>query len=217
MNQDVWTAVDGYFDAALAPNDATLDAALKASAAGGLPAIHVSAAQGKHLQLLARSVGARRILEVGTLGGYSTIWLARALPADGQLISLEVDPHRAEIATANLANAGLADRTEVRVGPAIDSLPHLSGPFDFAFIDADKSSNADYFTHAVRLARPGSLIVVDNVVRGGRVVDPNGDANVQGVRRLVDAVAAEPRVSATVIQTVGAKGYDGYLLAIVNR
>lgn len=217
MNQDVWTAVDDYFDAALAPNDAALDAALKASSAGGLPAIQVSAAQGKHLQLLARSVGARRILEVGTLGGYSTIWLARALPADGQLISLEVDPHHAEIATANLANAGLADRTEVRVGPAIDSLPHLAGPFDFAFIDADKSSNADYFAHAVRLARPGSLIVVDNVARGGRVVDPNGDANVQGVRRLVDAVAAEPRVSATVIQTVGTKGYDGYLLAIVNR
>ena len=217
MNQDVWTAVDEYFDAALAPNDAALDAALKASSAGGLPAIQVSAAQGKHLQLLARSVGARRILEVGTLGGYSTIWLALALPADGQLISLEVDPHHAEIATANLSNAGLADRTEVRVGPAIDSLPHLAGPFDFTFIDADKSRNADYFAHAVRLARPGSLIVVDNVARGGRVVDPNGDANVQGVRRLVDTVAAEPRVSATVIQTVGTKGYDGFLLAIVNR
>ncbi|HEY7049349.1 MAG TPA: O-methyltransferase [Jatrophihabitantaceae bacterium] len=217
MTQDVWTAVDHYFDAALAPNDAALDAALKASAAGGLPAIQVSAAQGKHLQLLARSVGARRILEVGTLGGYSTIWLARALPDDGQLISLEVDPRHAEVATANLANAGLADRTEVRVGPAIETLPQLDGPFDFAFIDADKASNADYFAHAVRLSRPGTLIVVDNVVRGGRVVDPDGDASVQGVRRLVDAVAAEPRVSATVIQTVGTKGYDGYLLAVVNR
>jgi predicted O-methyltransferase YrrM len=217
VTQDVWTAVDHYFDAALAPNDAALDAALKASAAGGLPAIQVSAAQGKHLQLLARSVGARRILEVGTLGGYSTIWLARALPDDGQLISLEVDPRHAEVATANLANAGLADRTEVRVGPAIETLPQLDGPFDFAFIDADKASNADYFAHAVRLSRPGTLIVVDNVVRGGRVVDPDGDASVQGVRRLVDAVAAEPRVSATVIQTVGTKGYDGYLLAVVNR
>jgi len=217
VTQDVWTAVDDYFDAALTPADPALDAALKASDAGGLPAIQVTAAQGKQLQLLARSIGARRILEVGTLGGYSTIWLARALPDGGRLITLEVNPHHAEVATSNLANAGLADRAEVRVGPAIETLPQLEGPFDFAFIDADKASNADYFAHAVRLSRPGTLIVVDNVVRGGEVVNPAGDTNVLGVRRLVDVVAAEPRVSATVIQTVGTKGYDGYLLAIVNR
>ena len=216
MTQDVWTAVDDYFDAALTPADPALDAALKASDAGGLPAIQVTAAQGKQLQLLARSIGARRILEVGTLGGYSTIWLARALPDGGRLITLEVNPHHAEVATSNLANAGLADRAEVRVGPAIETLPQLEGPFDFAFIDADKASNADYFAQAVRLSRPGTLIVVDNVVRGGEVVNPAGDTNVLGVRRLVDVVAAEPRVSATVIQTVGTKGYDGYLLAIVN-
>ena len=217
MTQDVWTAVDNYFDGALAPSDPVLDAALKATEAGGLPSIQVSAAQGRQLHLLARSIGARRILEVGTLGGYSAIWLARALPADGQLITLEVDPHHAEVATANLANAGLADRAEVRVGPAIDTLPHLEGPFDFAFIDADKASNADYFVHAVRLSRPGTMIVVDNVVRGGAVVNAgSGNPAVQGVRRLVDAVAAEPRVSATVIQTVGTKGYDGYLFALVT-
>jgi len=216
MTQDVWTAVDNYFDGALAPSDPVLDAALKATEAGGLPSIQVSIAQGKQLHLLARSIGARRILEVGTLGGYSAIWLARALPADGQLITLEVDPHHAEVATANLANAGLSDRAEVRVGPAIETLPQLEGPFDFAFIDADKASNADYFVHAVRLSRPGTMIVVDNVVRGGAVVNAgNGNPAVQGVRRLVDAVAAEPRVSATVIQTVGTKGYDGYLFALV--
>ncbi|HEY3716968.1 MAG TPA: O-methyltransferase [Jatrophihabitantaceae bacterium] len=217
MTQDVWTAVDNYFDSALAPSDPVLDAALKATEAGGLPSIQVSTAQGKQLHLLARSIGARRILEVGTLGGYSAIWLARALPADGQLITLEVDPHHAEVARANLANAGLADRAEVRVGPAIETLPQLEGPFDLAFIDADKASNADYFAHAVRLSRPGTMIVVDNVVRGGAVVDAgSGNAAVQGVRRLVDAVAAEPRVSATVIQTVGTKGYDGYLFALVT-
>ena len=217
MTQDVWTAVDNYFDGALAPSDPVLDAALKATEAGGLPSIQVSTAQGKQLHLLARSIGARRILEVGTLGGYSAIWLARALPADGQLITLEVDPHHAEVARANLANAGLADRAEVRVGPAIETLPQLEGPFDFAFIDADKASNADYFVHAVRLSRPGTMIVVDNVVRGGAVVNAgNGNPAVQGVRRLVDAVAAEPRVSATVIQTVGTKGYDGYLFALVT-
>jgi predicted O-methyltransferase YrrM len=211
-----WTAVDDYFDSGLTPPDPVLDAALAASHAGGLPDIQVSAAQGKQLHLLARAVGARRILEVGTLGGYSAIWLARALPTDGRLISLEVDPHHAEVARANLADAGLADRAEVRVGAALDTLPGLAGPFDFAFIDADKPSNADYFAHAVRLSRPGTVIVVDNVVRGGRVVDAAGDAAVQGVRRLVEVVAAEPRVDATVLQTVGVKGYDGYLIALVS-
>jgi predicted O-methyltransferase YrrM len=212
-----WTAVDHYFDSALMPPDPVLDAALAASRAGGLPDIQVSAAQGKQLHVLARAVGARRILEVGTLGGYSAIWLARALPTDGQLITLEVDAHHAEVARANLADAGLADRAEVRVGAALDTLPGLAGPFDFAFIDADKPSNADYFAHAVRLSRPGTVIVVDNVVRGGKVVEDAGDdASVQGVRRLVEVVAAEPRVDATVVQTVGVKGYDGYLIALVS-
>ena len=217
MTQDVWTAVDNYFDGALTPTDPVLEAALKTSEAGGLPHIQVSAAQGKQLNLLARSIGARRILEVGTLGGYSAIWLARALPDDGQLITLEVDPHHAEVARTNLEAAGVGDRAEVRVGPAIDTLPQLEGQFDLAFIDADKASNADYFAHAVRLSRPGSMIVVDNVVRGGAVVDAAVDnVAVQGVRRLVDVVAAEPRVSATTIQTVGTKGYDGYLFALVT-
>jgi predicted O-methyltransferase YrrM len=216
VTQDVWNAVDDYFDRALVPPDPALEAAVKASAAAGLPAIQVSAAQGKQLHLLARSIGACRILEVGTLGGYSAIWLGRALPVEGRLITLEVDPHHAEVARANLANAGLADRVDVRLGAAIETLPQLDGPFDLVFIDADKPSNADYFAHAVRLSRPGTMIVVDNVVRGGRVVDADPDAGAQGVRRLVDAVAAEPRVTATAVQTVGTKGYDGYLLAIVT-
>jgi predicted O-methyltransferase YrrM len=217
VSEDLWTRVDDYFDIALVPSDPALDAALKASEAGGLPSIQVTAAQGKQLYLLARAVGARRILEVGTLGGYSTIWLARALPDGGQLITLEVDPHHAEVARTNLANAGLADRTEVRVGPALETLPNVEGPFDLVFIDADKPNNANYFTHAVRLSRPGTVIIVDNVVREGAVVDASSDSvAVQGVHRLVDTVTAQPRVSATVIQTVGAKGYDGYLLAVVD-
>jgi predicted O-methyltransferase YrrM len=218
VSEALWTSVDDYFDGALVPSDPALNAALKVSDAAGLPGIQVTAAQGKQLHLLARAVDARRILEVGTLGGYSAIWLARALPDGGQLITLEVDPHHAEVARANLANAGLADRAEVRVGPALETLPQVEGPFDFAFIDADKANNANYFTHAVRLSRPGTLIVVDNVVRGGTVVDAASDnVAVEGVRQLVVTVTAEPRVSATVIQTVGAKGYDGYLLAIVER
>ncbi|HEX9231882.1 MAG TPA: O-methyltransferase, partial [Jatrophihabitantaceae bacterium] len=173
--------------------------------------------EGKQLHLLALVRGARSVLEVGTLGGYSTIWLARALPEGGRLVSLEVDPHHAEVARANLANAGLAGVADVVVGPAMQSLPDLVGPFDLVFIDADKQSNADYFMHALRLSRPGTVIVVDNVVRDGAVIDASSDnAAVQGVRRLVDLVAAEPRVSATVIQTVGSKGYDGYLLAVVT-
>ncbi len=217
MTQAGWTAVDDYFTEALTPPDAALDQAQRASAAGGLPAISVSAAQGKQLHLLALAQGARSILEVGTLGGYSTIWLARALPADGRLVTLEVDPHHAEVARGNLANAGLDAIAEVIVGPALQALPKLDGPFDLIFIDADKPSNADYFAWAVKLSHPGSVIIVDNVVRDGKVIDAaSPDAAVQGVRRLVSAVAAEPRVSATVIQTVGAKGYDGYLQAIVT-
>lgn len=217
MSDDEWTAVDQYFDGALTPADPALSAALKASEAAGLPAIQVSPAQGKQLHLLAQAVHAQRILEVGTLGGYSTIWLARALPPGGELQSLEVDAHHADVARSNIANAGLADRVEIRVGPALRTLPDLAGPFDFVFIDADKPNNAGYFAQALRLSRPGTVIVVDNVVRNGTVVDAsNSDAAVQGTRRLVEAVAAEPRVSATAIQTVGAKGYDGYLLAVVS-
>ncbi len=217
MTQDRWTAVENYFVEALAPPDPALDSALKAAEVGGLPAINVAPNEGKQLHLLALVRGARSVLEVGTLGGYSTIWLARALPEGGRLVSLEVDPHHAEVARANLANAGLAGVADVVVGPALQSLPDLVGPFDLVFIDADKQSNADYFMHALRLSRPGTVIVVDNVVRDGAVIDASSDnAAVQGVRRLVDLVAAEPRVSATVIQTVGSKGYDGYLLAVVT-
>lgn len=214
--EQLWTAVDGYFVDALLPSDPVLDAALRASQDGGLPGIQVSPLQGKLLHLVARAIGARRILEVGTLGGYSTIWLARALPDDGRLTTLEIDAHHAEVALANLENAGLADRIEVHVAPAIETLPTLDGPFDLIFIDADKPSNADYFVHAVRLSRPGSVIIIDNVVRQGHVIDPEWDSAVAGTRRVVDVVAAEARVSATAVQTVGSKGYDGFLMAVVN-
>jgi len=220
MSQTQWSAVDAYFNGRLSPDDPVLNAALDASDAAGLPQIAVAANQGKLLMLLAQTVGARRILEVGTLGGYSAIWLARALTADGRLISLELDPKHAAVATANLARAGFADRAEVRVGPAIAALPRLeqekAGPFDLVFIDADKPSNADYFAWALKLTRPGSLIVVDNVVRRGAVTDAGGDANVQGVRRLADLISGEPRVDATALQTVGDKGYDGFLIARVR-
>ncbi|MBI1186547.1 MAG: methyltransferase domain-containing protein [Alphaproteobacteria bacterium] len=212
---DVWRDVDAYFGGVVQQDEA-LTAALAESAKAGLPAIAVSAAQGKFLALITQSIGAKRILEVGTLGGYSTIWMARALPADGRIVSLEIDPHHAEIARANVSRAGLGNKVELKVGRALDLLPALQGPFDLAFIDADKESNADYFAHALRLSRPGGVIIVDNVVRNGRVIDPGGDAMVQGVRRLMDMVANEPRVSATAIQTVGDKGYDGFLMAVVQ-
>lgn len=214
---ETWDAVDAYYAGQLDAPDPVLDAALEANALAGLPPIGVSPAQGKLLHLLARTVGARRILEVGTLGGYSTIWLARALPADGELVTCEISPEHAEVARANLARAGLAERVDVRVGPALDTLPTLQGPFDLAFIDADKPSNAEYFRHALRLSRPGSLIVVDNVVRGGRVADADSDdPAVLGTRALAEVVGREPRVDATVVQTVGAKGYDGFLMARVQ-
>ena len=217
MTQDQWTAVDDYFTEALLAPDPVLDAALHASDAAGLPAISVSAAQGKQLHQIAWTLGARSILEVGTLGGYSAIWMARALPEDGRLVTLEIDPQHAEVARANLNAAGFGEIAEVRVGPAIETLPQLNGPFDLVFIDADKQSNADYFSWAVKLSRPGTVIIVDNVVRNGAVIDADStNGAVQGVRRLVDVVAAEPRVSATVIQTVGTKGYDGYLQAVVT-
>jgi predicted O-methyltransferase YrrM len=217
MSEGLWSAVDDYFTGHLLPPDPVLGAALESNALAHLPAIDVSAAQGALLQMLARSIGARRILEVGTLGGYSTIWLARALPPDGELITCELEQHHAEVAVANLARAGLESVVDVRVGPAVDTLSTLDGPIDMAFIDADKASNVAYFEHAIRLSRPGSLIIVDNVVRGGRVLDADDShPSVVGTRRLVEAVAKEQRVDATAIQTVGTKGYDGFLIARVR-
>lgn len=215
MSDRIWREVDSYIEDRLVTEDEALSAAIRDSAAAGLPAIAVSAAQGKMLHLMALSIGAKRILEVGTLGGYSAIWLARALPADGELISLEIDPRNAEVARKNIARAKPAASVEVKLGPAIDLLPALNGPFDFAFIDANKEDNADYFVQALRMSRKGSVIVVDNVVREGRVADQNGNAQVQGVRRMFDMIGQEPCVSATAIQTVGMKGYDGFLMAVV--
>lgn len=213
---DTWNAVEDYYDGLLLGEDPALDAAREANAAAGLPPIDVSPAQGKMLHLLARAIGARRILEVGTLGGYSTIWLARAVQPEGSVVTCELDPHHAAVARANLERAGLAETVDVRVGPALRTLEGLTGPFDLAFVDADKTSNAEYFAHAVRLSRPGGVIVVDNVVRGGRVVDADGDEAVAGTRRFAAALAAEERVDATVIQTVGSKGHDGFVLAVVR-
>jgi predicted O-methyltransferase YrrM len=220
MTQHQWTAVDQYFTQLLVKPDAALDAALDASAAAGLPAINVSPSQGKLLHLLARVRGARNILEIGTLGAYSTIWLARALPQGGRLITLESDPRHAEIARANLARAGLTNVVELMLSRALDTLPRLAaenrGPFDLVFIDADKPSNPDYFAWSLRLTRPGSLIIIDNVVRKGAVVDARSeDASILGVRRLNEMIAAESRVSATAIQTVGSKGYDGFAIVLV--
>jgi predicted O-methyltransferase YrrM len=221
VTKELWAAVDRYLTDQLLPCDPALDAALAESTAAGLPAINVSPPQGRLLHLLARLQGARSILEIGTLGAYSTIWLARALSPGGRLVTLEADPKHAAIANANLARAGLSDVVEVRLGPALETLPRLAaegqGPFDLVFIDADKTSNADYFAWALKLSRPGGLIIVDNVVREGAVIDSaSQDVNVLGARRLYEMVAAEPRVMATVIQTVGGKGYDGLLLAVVS-
>jgi predicted O-methyltransferase YrrM len=220
MTEDQWTAVDRYITDLIVRPDPALDAALDTSAAAGLPTISVSPAQGKMLSLLARAIGARNILEIGTLGAYSTIWMARALPADGRLITLENDPKHAEVARANIARAGLAGVVELRLGEALDTLPELAresrGPFDLIFIDADKPSYPDYLTWAIELSRPGSVIVADNVVRQGAVVDPaSDDPRVQGMRRFNERLAAERRLSATVIQTVGSKGYDGFAIALV--
>jgi predicted O-methyltransferase YrrM len=219
--QDQWSAVDSYIaDLFLAP-DTALEAALASSAAAGLPAISVSPTQGKLLHLLASVQGARRILEIGTLGGYSTIWLARALPPGGRLISLEIDPRHAEVAQTNLDRAGLSSAVEIRLGPALDTLPKLvsegRGPFDLIFIDADKPGYADYLKWSLKLARKGTLIIADNVVRKGAVADPESkDENVQGIRKFNEALAAEKRVTTTVIQTVGSKGYDGLALILVT-
>ncbi|WP_052869057.1 O-methyltransferase [Streptomyces niger] len=220
MSQQQWTAVDDYFSSLLAPADEALEAALRDSDAAGLPRINVTPNQGKLLHLLAQTQGARRILEIGTLGGYSTIWLGRALPADGRLITLEYDAHHAEVAKANLDRAGLADRTEVRVGPALDSLAKLvaegAEPFDVVFIDADKPNNPHYLDWSLKLTRPGSLIIGDNVVRGGKVAEADStDPTVQGTRRFLELMAKHPKLSATALQTVGSKGYDGFALARV--
>ena len=220
MTEELWTAVDGYLGNLLVSADPALEAALAASATAGLPAINVSPVQGKLLHLLARAIGARNVLEIGTLGGYSTIWLARALPDGGRVISLEADPKHAEVARANIARAELDTRVEVRLGMALDLLPGLAEGaerFDFVFIDADKPNNAAYFDWALKLSRPGSIIVVDNVVRGGDVIAADSDSpTVHGVRHFLERLAAEPRVSATAIQTVGGKGYDGFAIALVT-
>ncbi len=221
MSQDQWSNVDRYFGDLFVPSDPVLEAALEASAAAGLPAHQVSRSQGKLLWLLAQVQKAQTILEIGTLGGYSTIWLARALPADGHLISLEVDPTCAEVARANIARAGLADLVEVRLGPALDSLAQLvtegHAPFDLIFIDADKRNNPGYLTWALKLSRSGTLIIADNVIRDGAVLDAaSEDPSVQGIRRFNELVAAEPRLSATVVQTVGSKGYDGFAMVLVR-
>ncbi|MFF2204516.1 O-methyltransferase [Streptomyces sp. NPDC058145] len=220
MSSQLWDDVDFYFSSHLAPEDDALQAALRDSEVAGLPHISVTATQGKFLQLLAEIQGARTVLEIGTLGGYSTIWLARALPADGRLISLEYSAKHAEVATRNIARAGLERIAEVRVGPALESLPKLAdenpAPFDLVFIDADKPNNAHYVEWALRLSRAGSLIVVDNVVRGGRVVDADSrEPDVVGTRQAIELIAAHPRLSGTAVQTVGSKGYDGFAVARV--
>jgi len=220
MPQEQWTAVDRYITDLLVLPDPALDAALQSSVAAGLPAINVAPNQGKFLMLLAQIQRARNILEIGTLGAYSTIWLARALPPDGRLITLEAEPKHADVARANIARAGLAHLVEVRLGPALETLPRLAaegaGPFDLIFIDADKPSYPDYFLWTLKLSRRGTVIVADNVVRDGAVIDPaSDDPRVQGMRRFNELLAAETRVSATEIQTVGSKGYDGFAMAVV--
>jgi predicted O-methyltransferase YrrM len=225
LGQERWSAVDDYLAGHLVGDDSVSAAALAAGAAAELPPITVSATQGKLLELLVRVHGARRILELGTLGGYSSIWLARALPPDGRLVTLEASPRFAEVARGNILRAGLGETVEVRVGPALETLPQLvaeAAPFDMIFIDADKANYPHYLEWSLKLSRPGTLIVADNVIGGGAIVEAGGsepwgeDGGVQGVRRFYDLLAAEPRLSATAIQTVGDKGYDGFVLALVT-
>ncbi len=219
--QDLWKAVDGYITEMLIPKDHVLDAAISDSVAAGLPQINVTPTQGRFLHLLARVQGARRILEIGTLGGYSSIWLGRALPEDGKLITLESEPKHADVARKNIARAGLSGSVQVRLGRALDTLPQLQaegrGPFDLFFIDADKQNIPEYFTWALKLSRPGSLIIVDNVIREGAVIESRStDLSVRGVRRFNELLAIETRVVATELQTVGSKGYDGFAIALVK-
>jgi predicted O-methyltransferase YrrM len=215
-----WNAVESYFNELLTPSDAILDAAMKAIDAAGLPSISVAPHEGRLLWMLARMQGARNILEIGTLGGYSTIWLARALASGGRIITLEFNPKHAAVARENIARAGFAEMVEVRVGPALDSLPVVAaegrGPFDLTFIDADKKNNWEYFEWALKLSRRGSVIIVDNVVRDGAVVDASStDPDIRGIRRFIEMLAKEKRVSATALQTVGSRGYDGFAMALV--
>jgi len=215
--RDAWTRVDEYLSDALVGEDPLLEATLAAGTEAGLPQIEVTANQGKFLHLLARLSGAATILELGTLGGYSTIWLARALPPHGRLVSLEANADYARVARANLLHAGVADRVEVMVGRALETLPTLTGPFDLVFIDADKASTPEYLEWAIHLTRAGSLIIVDNLVRDGAVADAtSADPSVQGMRRAIDLLASEPTLDATAIQTVGAKGHDGFAIALVS-
>ena len=221
VKQDVWAKVDEFITGAILHNDAALEAVGAANAAAGMPAIDVSAPQGKLLHLLALSVGARRVLEVGTLGGYSTIWLARALPADGSVLTLEYSPKHAEVARKNLDAAGVGAKVEIRVGAAAASLEKIGTervpPFDLVFIDADKKNNPLYVQWALKLSRPGTIIIVDNVIRGGGVLDATAeDADVRGTRAMFEAVGKEKRLTATAIQTVGSKGYDGFVMAVVT-
>jgi predicted O-methyltransferase YrrM len=220
MDKEMWTSVDEYINSQLVPSDPALDAALVACDKAELPAISVTPSQGKLLYLLARLVNAKNILEIGTLGGYSTIWLARALPTDGRLITMEFDPKHAQIASANIAIAELSDMVELREGKALELLPELAAEgleaFDLIFIDADKCNNPQYFDWALRLSHKGSLIIVDNVVRDGRVIEAEStDADIQGIRRMFERMAAEPRILCTAQQTVGSKGYDGFAIALV--
>jgi predicted O-methyltransferase YrrM len=219
--KELWTQVDNYIVSKLHPVDHSLEAAIRASDDAGLPSIQVSAAQGKFLYILALAHGAKRILEIGTLGGYSTIWLARALPAGGRLVTIEIDPRHAQVAKSNLERDGVADKVEVLVGNAVEVLPLLEkrneAPFDLSFIDADKPNIPAYFESALKMSQPGSLILVDNVVREGAVIDAaSTDASVQGVRKFNDMIAGDSRVTATVLQTVGVKGYDGLAIALVK-
>jgi predicted O-methyltransferase YrrM len=221
MAEEQWTAVDQYFSGKLLPRDDVLESTLEESATAGLPAISVTPNEGKFLQMLVQIVGARSILEIGTLGGYSTIWMARGLRPGGRIITLEVDPNHAKVAELNVLRAGLQAVVEVRVGRALESLSQLAaegrGPFDLIFIDADKENNPGYFEWSLKLSRPGTLIVVDNVVRNGAVIDSDStDPRVQGVRRFIDSLGAESRASGTVIQTVGIKGYDGFAIVLVG-
>ena len=218
--KDIWKQVDQYFtDALIAPSE-SFNAALEGNRAARLPAIDVTPLQGRFLELLVRATGARRALEIGTLGGYSTLWLARALPVGGIVVTLELEARHAEVARENLKNAGLADRVDLRVAPALQTLETIAlepiDPFDFIFIDADKAGYPDYLRWSLKLSRPGTLIVADNVVRDGKVIDPHdSDPNIRGIRQFIDLVAAEPRLSTTVVQTVGSKGYDGFAIAVV--
>ncbi len=221
MDEDIWSTVDDYIVHTLVPADPVLDEVLSENRKQGLPSIDVSPAQGKLLNLLARMSDAKKILEIGTLGGYSTIWLARAVPTDGKVVTLEREPHHASVAQGNIERAGLAERVDLRVGPALDSLAALeaerAGPFDFIFIDADKPNNSNYLSWAMKLARPGTVIICDNVIREGTVLDEDGrDESVEGARAAFSFIGSDARLDGTAVQTVGAKGYDGFAIAIVR-